>query len=87
ITRQTVIALAKKRGYKLIERTMKPEEMATAQECFITGTAAEVTPVREVDNRSIGHGKRGPITEKLQAAYLKLVKGESDTYADWLSHI
>jgi branched-chain amino acid aminotransferase len=48
ITRQTVIALAKKRGYKLIERQMKPEEMATAQECFITGTAAEVTPVREI---------------------------------------
>ena len=48
ITRQTVIALAKKRGYTLVERLMKPEEMASAQECFITGTAAEVTPVREI---------------------------------------
>jgi len=50
ITRQTVVALAKKRGYKLIERHIKPEEMANAQECFITGTAAEVTPVCEIGN-------------------------------------
>jgi len=58
-----------------------------ADEAFFTGTAAEVTPIREVDNRAIGAGKRGPVTQKLQAAYWALVKGESSQYPQWLSHV
>ena len=87
ITRRTVVQLAKDFGIPVIERRITRDEMYVADEAFFTGTAAEVTPVREVDNRPVGHGKRGPVTEKLQAAYLKLVKGESDNYANWLSHI
>ena len=87
ITRRTVIKLAADFGIPTVERRITRDEVYIADEVFFTGTAAEVTPVREVDNRSIGNGKRGPITEKLQKAYLQLVKGESKTYAEWLSHI
>lgn len=86
ITRRTVMKLAADFGIPVTERRITRDELYIADEVFFTGTAAEVTPVREVDNRSIGNGKRGPITEKLQAAYLKLVKGESGTYPEWLSH-
>lgn len=86
ITRRTVIQLAQEFGIRVIERRIARDELYIADEAFFTGTAAEVTPIREVDNRSIGSGKRGPITEKLQKAYLDLVKGESNTHAEWLSH-
>lgn len=86
ITRRTVIQLAADFGIPTVERRITRDELYIADEAFFTGTAAEVTPIREVDNRSIGSGKRGPITEKLQKAYLQLVKGESNTYAEWLSH-
>ncbi len=86
ITRRTVVQLAKDMGIPTAERRITRDELYVADEAFFTGTAAEVTPIREVDNRPIGPGKRGPITGKLQAAYLKLVKGESGTYPDWLSH-
>jgi branched-chain amino acid aminotransferase len=87
VTRRTVVQLAKDFGIPVVERRITRDEILVADEAFFTGTAAEVTPIREVDNRTIGPGKRGPITEKLQAAYLKLVKGESGTYAEWLSHV
>lgn len=86
ITRRTIMQLAADFGIPVVERRITRDEVYVADEVFFTGTAAEVTPVREVDNRTIGNGGRGPITEKLQAAYLKLVKGESGTYPEWLSH-
>ncbi|MGB0955718.1 MAG: branched-chain amino acid transaminase [Panacagrimonas sp.] len=87
ITRRSVIQLARDFGYKVTERRINRDELYICDEAFFTGTAAEVTPIREVDNRSVGSGSRGPITEKLQAAYLDLVKGKSDKYSGWLSHI
>ena len=87
ITRRTVIQLAREMGLSTTERRITRDEVYIADEAFFTGTAAEVTPIREVDNRPVGIGKRGPITQKLQAAYLKLVKGESGTHPDWLSPI
>lgn len=86
ITRRTVMQLAQDFGIRVVERRIARDELYIADEAFFTGTAAEVTPIREVDNRSIGAGKRGPITEKLQKAYLALVKGESSQYSEWLSH-
>jgi len=87
ITRRTVIQLAEDNGLKVIERRITRDEVYVADEAFFTGTAAEVTPIREVDNRPIGNGVRGPITEKLQKQYLELVKGEGTRYPEWLSHI
>ncbi|HZP11151.1 MAG TPA: branched-chain amino acid transaminase [Nevskiaceae bacterium] len=88
ITRRTVVQLAQEMGIKVIERRITRDELYVSDEAFFTGTAAEVTPIREADNRPIGIGRRGPVTEKLQTAYLKLVKGESvGTHGDWLSYI
>lgn len=87
ITRRTIIQLAQDNGLKVIERRITRDEVYVADEAFFTGTAAEVTPIREVDNRPVGNGSRGPITEKLQKQYLQLVKGESNQYPEWLSHV
>lgn len=87
ITRRTIIQLAQDNGLKVIERRITRDEVYVADEAFFTGTAAEVTPIREVDNRPVGNGSRGPITEKLQKQYLQLVKGESSQYPEWLSHV
>jgi branched-chain amino acid aminotransferase len=87
ITRRTVMQLARDFGIKVVERRITRDEVYVADEAFFTGTAAEVTPIREVDNRPIGSGTRGPITEKLQKTYLQLVKGESAKYPEWLSHL
>ena len=85
ITRRTVMQLAQEFGYKVVERRITRDELYICDEAFFTGTAAEVTPIREVDNRAVGLGSRGPITEKLQKAYLAAVKGESPKHTDWLS--
>ena len=87
ITRRTVVQLAQDFGIPVRERRITRDEVYIADEAFFTGTAAEVTPIREVDNRAIGKGSRGPITQKLQAAYWALVKGESGSYPDWLRHV
>ncbi|HEY0916914.1 MAG TPA: branched-chain amino acid transaminase [Solimonas sp.] len=87
ITRRTVMQLAQDNGLKIVERRITRDEVYVADEAFFTGTAAEVTPIREVDNRPIGSGSRGPVTEKLQKQYLQLVKGESSQYPEWLSHV
>src|SRR5581483_3350697 len=88
VTRRTVVQLAQEMGIKVIERRITRDELYVSDEAFFTGTAAEVTPIREADNRPICIGRRGPVTEKLQTAYLKLVKGESvGTHGDWLSYI
>lgn len=87
ITRRTVMQLAEDLGYKIRERRITRDEVYICDEAFFTGTAAEVTPIRELDNRSIGSGSRGPVTQKLQAAYLAQVKGGGEKYPEWLSYI
>ena len=85
ITRDTIVQLAKEIGLEVIEKRITRDEVYTADEAFFTGTAAEVTPIRELDNRTIGSGTRGPITEKLQALYFDVVKGKSAKHGHWLT--
>jgi branched-chain amino acid aminotransferase len=86
ITRDTIIHLAKvELGLEVIEKRITRDEVYSADEAFFTGTAAEVTPIRELDNRAIGEGTRGPITEKLQTMYFDVVKGKNPKYAHWLT--
>lgn len=86
ITRDTIIHLAKEElGLEVIEKRITRDEVYSADEAFFTGTAAEVTPIRELDNRAIGAGTRGPITEKLQSLYFDVVKGKNAKYAHWLT--
>ena len=87
ITRDTIIRLAGELGIPVIEKRITRDEVYCADEAFFTGTAAEVTPIRELDNRAIGEGKRGPITERLQALYFDCVQGRSAAHASWLSHV
>lgn len=87
ITRNTIFHLAKEIGYEVVEKRITRDEVYIADEVFFTGTAAEVTPVRELDDRIIGAGTRGPITEKLQTLYLDLVKGRSKNHAEWLTPV
>jgi branched-chain amino acid aminotransferase len=83
ITRNTILTLAAEHGLQVIEKRITRDEVYIADEAFFTGTAAEVTPIREVDGRQIGAGRRGPITEKLQTAYFDLVTGKTDAHAEW----
>lgn len=86
ITRDTIIHLAKEElGLEIIEKRITRDEVYSADEAFFTGTAAEVTPIRELDNRAIGEGTRGPITEKLQSLYFDVVKGKNAKYEHWLT--
>ncbi|KMY86635.1 Branched-chain amino acid aminotransferase [Candidatus Paraburkholderia calva] len=87
ITRDTVITLAHDFGIPVIEKRITRDEVYTCDEAFFTGTAAEVTPIRELDNRTIGAGKRGPITEKLQNAFFDVVGGKNEKYANWLAKV
>jgi len=87
ITRDTVITLADEMGLKLIEKRITRDEIYTADEAFFTGTAAEVTPIRELDNRTIGSGTRGEITGRLQQAYFDCVNGRNPKHADWLTYV
>ena len=87
ITRQTLITLASDLGIKVIERRITRDEVYIADEVFFTGTAAEVTPIREVDNRTIGNGSRGPITTQLQSLFFDLVHGRKPEYLQWLSRV
>jgi branched-chain amino acid aminotransferase len=85
ITRKTVIQLADEAGLRVVEKRITRDEVYIADEAFFTGTAAEVTPIREVDNRAIGAGCRGPITELLQSRYFDVVHGRSPAHGDWLA--
>lgn len=87
ITRQTIMQLAEELGIKVVEKLITRDEVYVADEAFFTGTAAEVTPIREVDGRAIGCGSRGPMTEKLQTLYFDLVHGRTDIHQDWLTHV
>ena len=85
ITRDTIIRFAHDLGIEVKEKRITRDEVYIADEAFFTGTAAEVTPIREVDGRVIGSGSRGPITERLQAMYFDQVHGRRDEYAEWLT--
>jgi len=87
ITQKTIIDLAKDMGIEVEKKRITREEVYIADEAFFTGTAAEVTPIREVDARIIGSGTRGPITEKLQAAYFDVVAGKNPDYIKYLTYI
>ena len=87
ITRDSVITLAKDAGIEVIEKRITRDEVYCADEVFFSGTAAEITPIREVDNRQIGNGSRGPITEKLQTLFFDVVSGKNPRYAHWLSPV
>jgi len=85
ITRNTIMTLANDLGYEIVEKRITRDEVYIADEAFFSGTAAEVTPIRELDNRPIGNGSRGPVTEKLQSLYFDIVHGRVDKYKDWLT--
>ena len=85
ITRKTVTSLADELGIQVVEKRITRDEVYIADEAFFTGTAAEVTPIREVDGRTIGTGTRGPITERLQGLYFDQVHGRRELYPEWLT--
>ncbi len=87
ITRDTLIQLAREENYEVVERKFTVDQMYCADEVFMTGTAAEVTPVREIDHRRIGSGKAGEVTKKLQKRYFNVVKGTDDGHENWLTYI
>ena len=87
ITRNTTFAICQDLGLKLVEKRITRDEVYIADEAFFTGTAAEVTPIRELDRVEIGSGSRGPITEKIQAAFFDIVNGRNPKYASWLSKV
>ena len=87
ITRDSIITLAADMGYTVSAKRITRDDLYIADEAFFTGTAAEVTPIREVDGRAIGSGKRGPITEKLQKLFFDAVNGRSAGHADWLTAV
>ncbi|KAF0568825.1 Branched-chain amino acid aminotransferase [Psychrobacter nivimaris] len=87
ITRRTILQFAADLDIKVVERRITRDEFYLADEIFMTGTAAEVTPIREYDDRTIGNGGRGPLTEKLQSLYFDVVHGRNEQYMDWLSFI
>ena len=88
ITRQTVITLAREHGYAVNDQAMIGRgELYTADELFFTGTAAEVTPIRAVDDIEIGEGTRGPVTEELQSAFFRLVEGRTENHEEWFRYV
>jgi branched-chain amino acid aminotransferase len=84
VTRNSVITIAHDLGYEVLERKFVRSDIYTADEAFLTGTAAEVTPIREVDDRPIGSGTRGPVTKEIQQTYFSAVKGGLEQYAHWV---
>jgi branched-chain amino acid aminotransferase len=87
ITRSTVITLAREAGYTVKEENLVRTDLYNADECFFTGTAAELTPIREVDDRTVGEGHRGPVTKELQGAFFAATKGENEAHVDWLTFV
>jgi branched-chain amino acid aminotransferase len=87
ITRDSVLTMARDLGIEVIEKRITRDEIYCADEAFFTGTAAEVTPIRELDNRQIGAGSRGPVTEKLQSLFFDVVGGKAPQYKHWLTPI
>jgi branched-chain amino acid aminotransferase len=87
ITRDSVMTIARDLGYEVIEEVISRERLYSANEVFFTGTAAEVTPIRSIDHRTIGIGRRGPISEKIQSAFFEIVEAKVEDKYGWLSYI
>ena len=87
ITRQTVMKIASDLGYKVIEKNISVDELENAEETFFTGTAAEVTPIVQIDDKMINDGKPGKITKEVQKIYFDLIRGKIATYSQWLTKI
>jgi len=87
ITRDAIIKIAQDLNIEVREKRITRDEMYCADEAFFTGTAAEVTPIRELDDRIIGNGGRGPLTEKIQNVFFDIVKGKNDKYRSWLTYV
>ena len=87
ITRDSIITIARDNGYPVVEERFTRDELYIADEAFFTGTAAELTPIREVDDRQIGAGCRGPITEQIQRSFFDLIKGKDKKYDHWLAYV
>ena len=87
ITRDSIMAIANDLGYEVVEEVISRERLYSANEVFFTGTAAEVTPIRSIDHRTIGIGKRGPISEKIQSAFFDIVEAKVEDKYGWLSYI
>jgi branched-chain amino acid aminotransferase len=87
ITRDSVLTIANDRGYGVVEERFTRDELYVADEAFFTGTAAELTPIREVDNRPIGSGKPGPVTADIQQAFFRAIKGKDKKYFAWLTYL
>jgi branched-chain amino acid aminotransferase len=87
ITRNTTMHICKDLGIEVVQKRITRDEIYIADECFFTGTAAEVTPIRELDRVEIGIGRRGPVTEKIQGAFFDIVNGRNPRYAHWLTKV
>jgi branched-chain amino acid aminotransferase len=87
ITRDTILTLAREEGIPVAEEMITRDQLYLADEAFFTGTAAEVTPIREVDDRPIGAGARGPITSRLQRRFFDIVKGSDTSHPEWLTRV
>ncbi|TMH88856.1 MAG: branched chain amino acid aminotransferase, partial [Betaproteobacteria bacterium] len=87
ITRSSVIELAEGLGYEVGAKRLTRDDIYIADECFFTGTAAEVTPIRELDGRSIGEGKAGPVTKAIQTAFFDVVSGKDQKHRHWLTPV
>ncbi|MCC6473768.1 MAG: branched-chain amino acid transaminase, partial [Burkholderiales bacterium] len=87
ITRDSVIQIARELGYEVISRRLTRDDVYIADEAFFTGTAAEVTPIRELDGRMIGEGRRGPITTRIQQTFFDVVRGKAAGHRDWLTPV
>ncbi|MDO5814900.1 MAG: branched-chain amino acid transaminase [Methanobrevibacter sp.] len=87
ITRDSVMTIARDLGYEVVEEVISRERLYSANEVFFTGTAAEVTPIRSIDHRTIGIGRRGPISEKIQSAFFDIVEAKVEDKYGWLSYI
>jgi branched-chain amino acid aminotransferase len=87
VTRDTVITLAREMGIRVVECRITRDQLWLADEVFLTGTAAEITPVREVDNRAIGQGSVGPITKQIQERFFDVVRGGDASHPEWLTRV
>ncbi|MGE5218058.1 MAG: branched-chain amino acid transaminase [Chloroflexota bacterium] len=87
ITRDSIITVARDKGYTVIEERFTRDELYIADEAFFTGTAAELTPIREVDDRQVGAGRRGPVTEDIQQTFFDVIKGKNRSYENWLTYV
>jgi branched-chain amino acid aminotransferase len=87
ITRDSIITLAREIGLTVVEERMTRDQLWLADEVFFTGTAAEVTPVREIDNRTVGDGTVGPVTKRIQQRFFEVARGNDSTHPEWLTRV